>query len=331
MKGRHLWLSAGLLLACALPLPRFAPLALAQGIDLSSGGPVQVTAAGGFEWREADQEVIAYGDARAVRGDVTVLADRLIAHYRKKAPAPGATPAAAPAAGTAAAQGAAGALGSVDNGDTEVYRLEADGHVRIVTPTDEAVADHAIYDIDQAVLVLTGHALKLTTPQDVMTARDSMEYWSQKHMAVGRGNAVVTTSDGKRLSADVLVGYTNPGPQPSVQTASAAQPAKPGTDPLAASAGKLQRVEAYGNVEVRTAADTVRGDRGVYLPDTGLAHIMGHVRITHGQNQINGPAADVNMKTGIAHMVSAPNARVEGIIMPNDAGNAAGSARKPGP
>ncbi len=335
MRGRHPWLSAVLLLAFALPLPRAVPVALAQGIDLSSGGPVQVTAAGGFEWREADQEVIAYGDARAVRGNVTVLADRLIAHYRKKAPAPGATPAAAPAAGTAAAQsaagGAAGALGSVDNGDTEVYRLEADGHVRIVTPTDEAVADHAIYDIDQAVLVLTGHALKLTTPQDVMTARDSMEYWSQKHMAVGRGNAVVTTSDGKRLSADVLVGYTNPTPQPGVQTASAAQPAKPGTDPLAASAGKLQRVEAYGNVEVRTTADTVRGDRGVYLPDTGLAHIMGHVRITHGQNQINGPAADVNMKTGIAHMVSAPNARVEGIIMPNDAGSAAGAARKPGP
>lgn len=330
MMRRLLWLSAGLLLACALPLPPSAQPALAQGIDLSSGGPVQVTAKGGFEWREADQEVIAYGDARAVRGDVTVLADRLIAHYRKKAPAPGATPAAAQAGGTAAAQGAAGALGGVDSGDTEVYRLEADGHVRIVTPTDEAVGDHAIYDIDQAVLVLTGHDLKLTTPQDVMTARDSMEYWSQKHMAVGRGNAVVTTSDGKRLSADVLVGYTSAAPQPGVQAA-AAQPARTGADPLAASAGKLERVEAYGNVEVRTAADTVRGDRGVYLPDSGLAHIIGHVRITHGQNQINGPAADVNMKTGIAHMVSAPNARVEGIIMPGDAGSAAGSAKKPGP
>ncbi len=153
-------------------------------------------------------------------------------------------------------------------------------------------------------------------------------------MAVGRGDAVVVTSDAKRLSADVLVGYTSdpnaaaaPGataPAPG----SAAAPARPGADPLAASAGKLQRVEAYGNVEVRTVADTVRGDRGLYLPDTGLARIVGHVRITHGQNQLNGPAADINMKTGIAHIISAPNARVEGIIMPADAN--APSAAKPG-
>jgi lipopolysaccharide export system protein LptA len=55
-----------------------------------------------------------------------------------------------------------------------------------------------------------------------------------------------------------------------------------------------------------------------------MARIIGHVRITHGQNQMNGPAADVNMKTGIAHMISLPNARVEGLIMPNDAGSQAG-------
>ena len=321
----------GLVLAACAMVP--AVPALAQGIDLSSGGPVQVTAQGGFEWRESDQEVIATDDARAVRGNVTVLADRLIAHYRKKAGSPvsgAATPASAPAAPAAA--GAAGALGDADSGDTEVYRLEADGHVRIVTPTDEAVADHAIYDIDQAVLVLTGHAMKLTTPQDVLTARDSMEYWSQKHMAVGRGNAVVVTSDAKRLSADTLVGYTTPSGAPAAAPQAAATPvaAKPGSDPLAASAGKLQRVEAYGNVEVRTVADTVRGDRGLYLPDTGLARVFGHVRITHGQNQINGPAADVNMKTGIAHMVSAPGGQVQGIIMPNEANAQAGSGAQAG-
>ncbi len=165
-------LLAALLLACPGP----GPGASAQGIDLSSGGPVQVTARDGFEWRENQQEVIATGDARAVRGTVTVLADRLIAHYRKKAGAATATPAAAAASQPAAApQSAGNALNEADNGDTEVYRLEADGHVRIVTPTDEAVADHAIYDIDQAVLILTGHAMKLTTPQDVLTARDSMD------------------------------------------------------------------------------------------------------------------------------------------------------------
>ena len=71
--------------------------------------------------------------------------------------------------------------------------------MQIFTPTDQVQGDRAVYDIDQAVLVLTGHALKLTTPNDVLTARDDLEYWSQKHMAVARGNAVVVTNDGRRI------------------------------------------------------------------------------------------------------------------------------------
>ena len=316
MKGALAMLA---LAGCLLPgAPR------AQPIDLSSGGPVEVTARGQFEWRQDDQEVIATVDCRAVRGTVTVLADRMIAHYRKKGTGPhGATGGAAPG------QSTGDAVSDAENGGNEVYRLDAEGHVRILTPTDEAVGDKAVYDIDQAVLVMTGHALKLTTPQDVLTARDSLEYWSQLHMAVGRGNAVVVTSDGRRLSGDVLVAYTTPPeeqPKPGGATPVAAQPApapgKPPADPLLAASGKLRKVEAYGNVEVRTQVDTVRGDRGVYVPETGIARVFGHVRITHDENQINGPAADVNMKTGIAHMISAPGRRVEGLIMPNSAQSA---------
>ncbi|HEY2133877.1 MAG TPA: LptA/OstA family protein [Acetobacteraceae bacterium] len=311
--------------------------AMAQGIDMSSGGPVEVTSRDGFEWQQNQQKVIATGDARAVRGDVTVIADRLTALYRKKA---GAAQQAATAAKPDDPTGP-------DTGDNEVYRLEADGHVHIYTPTDLAVGDHAVYDIDQALLVMTGKAMKLTTPQDVMTARDSMEYWSAQHMAVGRGNAVVVTTDGRRLSGDVLVGYTTPAATPAGgATPAKAAPAKPApdaagkppVDPIAAS-GKLQRVEAFGNVEVRTAVDTVRGDRGVYVPDTGMARLVGHVRITHGENQLNGPAADINMKTGIAHLIAAPGGRVEGLIMPNDAASAttpgvdapAGAKKTPAP
>ncbi|MBN8891942.1 MAG: hypothetical protein J0H91_16765 [Rhodospirillales bacterium] len=280
--------------------------AAAQALDMSGGGPVEVTARGGFEWHQAESEVIAEGDARAVRGDVTVLADRLVARYRKKA---GAAPAAAaPAAGTVPGLGG-------DTGDTEVYRLEAHGHVRIFTKTDEAVGDNAVYDMDQAVLVLTGHDLKLTMPQQVVTARDSLEYWSQKRMAVGRGNAVVVTADGRRLAADTLVGYLAPAEAAPDEAAGAAPPAAGAP----AAAGKLERVEGFGNVEVRTATDTVRGDRGVYVADTGIARVLGHVRITHGQNQINGPAADVNMKTGVAHILAGPAGRVQGLIVPEDA------------
>ena len=290
-----------LLLAALVPAS-----ALAQPIDLSSGGPVAITAREGFEWREAEQMVVATGDARAVRDNVTVIADRLIARYRKKAGT-------APAAGPAAGPGQPGVAG--DTGGNEIYRLEAEGNVRIFTPTDEAVGDRAVYDIDQAVMVMTGRGLKLTTPSQVLTARDSLEYWSQKQMAVGRGNAVVVTTDARRLSADVLVAYldnrTDGAPRPSAPIGVS----KPDDPPLAG--GKLKRMEAYGNVEARTATDIVRGDRAVYVPDTGVARVIGNVRVTSGQNQINGPAAEVNMRTGVARILADPGGRVQGVIVPN--------------
>ena len=318
------WLAAGLLL---LPLA-----GRAQGIDMTKGGPVEVTSDDGMEWRQNEQEIIAKGSAKAVRGDVTVTADRLIAHYRKKAGAP-ATPAPTPAAAAPdpAKPGVAAATG--DTGNNEVYRLEAEGNVHIFTPTDQAFADHAVYDIDQAVLLLTGRNLHIITPQQTMSARDVMEYWSQKHMAVGRGNAVVNTNDGRRVTADVLVGYTaDPNAPPSagapVQKVVAA-PAKPNSDPLMNSGGKLQRVDAFGHVEVRTATEIFHADKGVYVPDSGIARLAGNVHLTRGQNQLNGDEAIINLKTGVSTMERHPGSRVQGLVVPNDA-QASSAASPPG-
>jgi lipopolysaccharide export system protein LptA len=313
---RHLALLALLLLA----LPAAAR---AQQIDLTSGGPIEVTARDGLEWRQNQRMVIASGEARAVRGGVTVLADRLIAYYRPKAGAP---------QGAARPAGAAGpTTDALDSSGNEIYRLEAVGHVRILTATDEAQGDRAVYDLDQGVMVMTGHDLKLTTPQEVLTARDSLEYWSLKRMAVARGAASVTTSDGRRITADTLVAYTKPDAAPTAQAArpaaqKAADTATPGGPPsqdALASSGKLDRVEAFGNVMIRTATDTVQGDRAIYVPDIGIARLIGHVRITRGQNQLNGNEADVNMKTGIARLVATGEGRVQGLVVPNDPTNRA--------
>jgi lipopolysaccharide export system protein LptA len=278
-----------LLLALATPLP-----ALAQGIDMSRGGPITVDAKGGFEWRENERMVIATGDARASRGTSTVTADKLIAYYRKKS----------------AANPTRTAAGADAEGGNEIYRLVAEGNVRIYTPSDEAQGDHGVYDIDQAVLVLTGKNLKLTTPQQLITARDSLEYWSDKRMSVARGEAVVITSDARRLAGDVIVGYSEPDSQPA-KTA-----AKPASD-LPGESGKLKRIEAFGNVEVRTATDVVRGERGVYVTETRMARVVDNVRLTHNDTQMRGAAADINMETGIAHLVALPGKRVQGLIVPD--------------
>ncbi len=270
--------------------------AAAQGIDLSQGGPVEVTATDGIEWRQADQVIIARGQARATRGGVTVESDRLIARYRPRGGA-SAAPARAPAEGPA--------------GGGEIWRLEAEGNVVITTATDRAEGERAVYDMDQAVMVLTGQALRLVNPDNTLTARDSIEYWSARRMAVARGNAVVVTNDGRRVRADTLVAYfaetAAPGAAPRPQPAATAGSPAPSS---------LERVEAFGNVEIRTAEEVVRGDRGVYSPNTGLARLLANVRITRGDNTLSGQEAIVNMQTGVARLVAAPGARVQGLVVP---------------
>jgi lipopolysaccharide export system protein LptA len=311
-------------------------MSAAQPIDLSGGGPVEITSLGGLEVRDQEQVAIASGDARATRGNVTVLADRLVARYRRKADPAGAGPV-APAKGSEDPT-------NPENGGKEVYRLEAHGHVRILTETDEAVGDDAIYDIDQAVLILTGKNLKLTTPQQVLTARDSMEYWSALHMAVGRGNAVVVTTDQRRLAADILVAYTTAADDPKAAPAAAnnpkaapaaannpkAAPAAAGPGDPALDSGKLKRIDAFGNVEVRSPVDIVRGDRGSYIPATEIARVVDHVRVTHLGSQVNGAAADINMKTGIARIAASAGSRVQGLIVPKDTRDVQGKTDPPG-
>jgi lipopolysaccharide export system protein LptA len=327
---RGLTLAAALLAAALLAAALLAASAArAQQIDFSHGGPLSVTAEAGMELQQEQQRIVATGNAKAVRDNVTVTADTLIAYYRKKAPAPGAQTPAAPAPG---AKPAGTALpGESDTGANEVYRVEAIGRVHIDTPTDHATAEHAVYDMDQAVLLMTGNNLKITTPTQIITARDAMEYWSQLHMSVARGNAVVVTNDAKRVSADVLVAYSASNSEPGAPPAPRVQPAAANgapQDPIAAS-GKLKKVDAFGNVSVRNTTDTVTGDRAVYVPDTGIARVGGHVRITRGQNQLDGQEAEVNLKTGISRLLPSPNARVEGYVVPSDANPQANGAATP--
>ncbi len=285
------------------------PLA-AQTIDLTQGGPVDITASDGIEWRQQQQVVIARGNARAVRDNVAVDAARLLARYRPGAAAQPARPA---------------APGETPlSGGNEIWRLEAEGSVRIATATDTATGERAVYDIDQAVLVLTGRGLALATPQQRITARDSLEYWSRRRMAVARGNAVVVTEDGRRIQADTLVAHLLPDEPPGAAPRGPAQ-ARPGAQPAAnrtpPGQGRVDRVELFGNVEVRTADEVVRGDRGVYSAQTGMARLLDNVRLTRGDNQLNGREALVDLNTGVSRLVGAPGGeRVRGLIVPQGQG-----------
>ena len=247
--------------------------ALAQGLGFGGGdsdAPIEVDATDGIEWLQDQQVFTARGDAVAVRGDVAVHADLLRAYYRQK---PG--------------------------GGTQVWRLDAEGNVRIVAPKETAFGDSAVYDVENGILVLSGAKVRLLTADDEIIADGQIEYWEKKRMAVARGNAYAIRGE-RRLRADVLAAHFRPFEGKT----------------------RVHKVEAFDNVYVVLGNDTVTADRAIYNVESGIATLTGSVKITRGENQLNGCVAEVNLGTGASTLKGCEGAgkgqgRVRGLIVPD--------------
>jgi lipopolysaccharide export system protein LptA len=314
-----------------------APGAAAQGLSLSGVSedrPIEVSADHGIEWQQDAQVYIARGNAMAKRGATEVHADTLTAHYR---PSKGTGDKATGDNGTG--DKAKGDKATGEGGETEIYRLDADGHVTIKGERQTVVGDQAVYDVDQQIGIVTGKALKMTTATDVVTARDSLEWYDQKQVAVARGDAVAVR-DVRVIRADVLTAHmTKDKPQPAAgkpdKAVPAAAQAKPrnAATPLGADdeSSKISRVDAQGHVLVSTQTDVGRGDYGVYNADTGIATLLGNVTVTRGPNTVRGEYAVMDLNNNISRMMAAPATpsatptRVEGLFVRQDQATPAGT------
>jgi lipopolysaccharide export system protein LptA len=274
--------------------------ASAQGL-LAKGGdePVTINADDGIEWVREEKKYTARGNAKATRNEAAIFADLLTAFYREK---------------------------TGDKGQ-DIFRVDADGNVRISANGQLAHGDKGVYYVDKAVFVLVGKNLRMESDQGTLTARDSLEYWENRRLAVARGDATVVQAD-QRMRADVLTAHIAEPNDPEQKAAE--RPAKGGTptdkatgkatDKAAApdgsklpeGSGQIKKIDAFGNVHISLQNAIIRGDNGVYLPAKGVATICGNVRVTSGKNQLNGKCAEVNLKTGIYRLTG----RAKGLVQP---------------
>ena len=257
--------------ATALALGLVAPAMAQQNLPLGGGGggPVEIEASESLEWRQDLEIYVARGDARLVRDDVTINADVLTAHYRE-----------------------------AEDGATEIWRATATGNVIIETVDAEAQADTAVYDMEQSVVVLRGEDLRLESADGVVTARDTLEYWPDRQLAVARGDAVVEQGD-QTVEADVVAGEFTEDENGELQ---------------------LTRVTGTGNVVITTPTDVAVADEAVYDLLTDIATLDGSVRLTRGDNQLNGDFAEINLQTGVSRLLARPGGggRVSGLLVPDE-------------
>jgi lipopolysaccharide export system protein LptA len=239
----------------------------AQGIGLPGQNrdtPIEIHADEGIEWQQDAKAYIARGNARATQGKVTLHAATLIAYYQDS-----------------------------PRGGTEIWRIDALKDVRIVSAEQTAYGDKGVYDVAKGVMVLTGNT-RLVTPTDRITARDSLEYWEARALVVARGNAVATRGD-RTLRADTLTAHFFKGKD---------------------NKSKINIIRAFDNVIITSPKEVVRARRGVYNLATGIAVLTGSVKITRGEDQLNGDKAEVNLKTGVSRMLSSGPQRVRGLFKP---------------
>jgi lipopolysaccharide export system protein LptA len=257
-------------LGCAAALVLLSPSAFAQGLGLFSSNDsraLDVEADNGIEWRQNENVYIARRNARATRGRATLYGDTLTAHYRPVAPG----------------QKKPEDSGSL-SGSTEIFRIEADGNVRLTSETQTVYGDHGVYDMDSATAVFTGEHLKLVTQRDTVTARDSLEWYDNKLIGIARGDAM-SVRDTKQLAADVLIAHV----------------VKPADGP-----SRIDRIDAQDHVVVTTPTEIARGASGVYNVDTGIVTLARDVTITRGDNVLKGQFGIVNLNTNISRLLSAP-------------------------
>jgi lipopolysaccharide export system protein LptA len=243
---------------------------VAKGLD-EQEQTIEIDASEGIEWLRDEKVYIARGDVRAVIGDLEVLAKVMKAHYHS------------------------------DGENGEIYLIEIEGSVQLVTPGEKVYADYGRYDLVEERVELTGEGLRLESRKnsDRLSARDVLEYHRRERLAVARGDARVRR-DEKEIRADVLYAYFEPNAEGDLEVA---------------------RVEASGNVEIRSKGDYAAGDRAVYYAGEDRATLEGDVKVTRGENQLNGAFAEVNMATGVSRLTGgAPGSekqeRVKGIILP---------------
>lgn len=239
-------------------------------------GQIEITADESLEWHQDRGLYVARGNAKVVRGTLTVEADILAAREKKNTVRENAQ----------SDTGAPGGRG--------IDLLIAEGNVRIFDDRQKVFGDRAEYDLESGVARITGKNLSYVTADDTVTARDTLEYHEKSNTAVARGKAVAV-HDKRRVEADVLK----------------ARFARDSSGRM-----EMVEMTAEGNVTVLAGNDVTRGDRVVYDVKNNIAVMTGNVRISRGDTQLSGDRAEVDLARGESRLVNQGRGRVRALLIP---------------
>ena len=184
-----------------------------------------------------------------------------------------------------------------DKSSFDIYEMVAEENVVISSKEATATGDKAVYNVDKGLAVMTGNNLTMVSPEQTVTARDSFEYFVTEGKLTAKGNVRVIRTD-DTITADTMSALF-------IENTKGQR--------------ELKRLEASGNVIIKTPTETLTGDTGHYNAATNIAEISGNVKITRGNNILEGERADVDLSTNVSRMFGSATqgGRVRGVFYPD--------------
>ncbi|MDY0872280.1 LptA/OstA family protein [Dongia rigui] len=247
-----------------------APVSASGGMDFGDDTqPFELGADQGIEWRSKEKTYTARGNAVAKQGNSSIGADTLVFY--------------------------------TGSDDSSFDRILATGSVKVTSGSSVGYGDKGDYNATEKLLLLTGSNLKITSDNDVVTARDRIEYWTGRNAITAIGNAVVVREDTRIHGDKATLYFANDAEGKS----------------------KLSQIEADGKVKVLNNGQTIYANHFAYNPDTDIALMTGDVRIVDGQNEYRGQRAEIDNKRKISRILGGGE-RVHTFIKPKK--NAASTA-----
>ena len=175
--------------AAALAAP--APMSALPGA--SNQQPIEVSS-DKLDVFQAEQRAVFSGNVIAVQGTTQMRATTMTVFYREAASG---KPSTTPPANAMPSAGDGSAAPPAPKVPTQgIYRIEADGKVVFATPTETALGDKAIYDVDSDTIDVFGSDVTLTRGGNVLKG-NKLNYNMTTKRSVLVGGATGGTASGK--------------------------------------------------------------------------------------------------------------------------------------
>ncbi|MSO64208.1 MAG: hypothetical protein EXQ85_00120 [Alphaproteobacteria bacterium] len=231
-----------------------------------------------------------------------------------------------------------------------ISRIEAQGNVRLTSPSQSAQGDEAVYDLEKGTIVMTG-VVVLTSGSSTVRGRQLQSNLSSGQSTLGGGRVDgVFLAD--RTKARPPAAASRPAPlaneplrvaanylevqqNSQLATFSGSVEANQGDLRLrsntlrvyyddaaaAAAAQAVSRIDAVGQVFLSSPSETAQGDQGVYDVTKGTITLTGSVVLTRDNNVIRGQrlVMDLNSGTSLVDSAAAGGGRVRGLFTPDRA------------